>query len=103
MCMCRLALLFVSVVRFFVVGGRGCGISELLFFFKQRRAYEVRISDWSSDVCSSDLLRSSLPQPPAFRFRTYCGGLPTIRCRNIGRQTSMRSASSTAEAMRFNG
>src|SRR3546814_6030118 len=26
------------------------------FFFKQRTAYEVRISDWSSDVCSSDLL-----------------------------------------------
>src|SRR3546814_7485230 len=26
------------------------------FFFKQKTAYEVRISDWSSDVCSSDLL-----------------------------------------------
>src|SRR3546814_20489172 len=26
-----------------------------LFFFKQKTAYEVRISDWSSDVCSSDL------------------------------------------------
>src|SRR3546814_3124959 len=26
-----------------------------LFFFKQRTAYEMRISDWSSDVCSSDL------------------------------------------------
>src|SRR3546814_10200150 len=25
------------------------------FFFKQQRAYEMRISDWSSDVCSSDL------------------------------------------------
>src|SRR3546814_10904348 len=25
------------------------------FFFKQRTAYELRISDWSSDVCSSDL------------------------------------------------
>src|SRR3546814_8689514 len=29
----------------------------LLFFFKQKTAYEMRISDWSSDVCSSDLLR----------------------------------------------
>src|SRR3546814_20722853 len=28
-----------------------CGV----FFFKQKTAYEVRISDWSSDVCSSDL------------------------------------------------
>src|SRR3546814_2808890 len=26
------------------------------FFFKQKPAYEMRISDWSSDVCSSDLL-----------------------------------------------
>src|SRR3546814_5173300 len=29
----------------------------LLFFFKQKTAYEMRISDWSSDVCSSDLRR----------------------------------------------
>src|SRR3546814_9821576 len=28
------------------------------FFFKQKTAYEMRISDWSSDVCSSDLLAS---------------------------------------------
>src|SRR3546814_10737925 len=27
----------------------------LLFFFKQKTAYEMRSSDWSSDVCSSDL------------------------------------------------
>src|SRR3546814_6538113 len=26
------------------------------FFFKQKTAYEMRISDWSSDVCSSDLM-----------------------------------------------
>src|SRR3546814_1510704 len=30
-----------------------------VFFFKQKTAYEMRISDWSSDVCSSDLLRRS--------------------------------------------
>src|SRR3546814_12014289 len=29
----------------------------IIFFFKQKTAYEVRISDWSSDVCSSDLGR----------------------------------------------
>src|SRR3546814_3754720 len=28
---------------------------NMLLFFKQKKAYEVRISDWSSDVCSSDL------------------------------------------------
>src|SRR3546814_6209719 len=29
-----------------------------VFFFKQKTAYEMRISDWSSDVCSSDLRRA---------------------------------------------
>src|SRR3546814_12654206 len=32
----------------------------LFFFFKQTTAYEMRISDWSSDVCSSDLVNSLL-------------------------------------------
>src|SRR3546814_10348276 len=36
-----------------------CGCASLnrlfFFFFKQKTAYEMRISDWSSDVCSSDL------------------------------------------------
>src|SRR3546814_9261030 len=31
------------------------GIFCFFFFFKQKTAYEMRISDWSSDVCSSDL------------------------------------------------
>src|SRR3546814_6318155 len=30
------------------------------FFFKQKTAYEMRISDWSSDVCSSDLLLAEI-------------------------------------------
>src|SRR3546814_11974003 len=30
-------------------------MSVFLFFFKQKTAYDMRISDWSSDVCSSDL------------------------------------------------
>src|SRR3546814_6761321 len=39
------------------------------FFFKQKTAYEMRISDWSSDVCSSDLaaLLSSAGDPLLFR------------------------------------
>src|SRR3546814_7399050 len=32
-----------------------CIVSFMFFFFKQKTAYEMRISDWSSDVCSSDL------------------------------------------------
>src|SRR3546814_7171406 len=34
--------------------------SFLFFFFKQKTAYEMRISDWSSDVCSSDLFAQRL-------------------------------------------
>src|SRR3546814_5524844 len=30
-------------------------VDDCVFFFKQKTAYEMRISDWSSDVCSSDL------------------------------------------------
>src|SRR3546814_2718753 len=45
----------------------------LVFFFKQKTAYEMRISDWSSDVCSSDLItdvRLSRGQPLGRRFNT---------------------------------
>src|SRR3546814_981353 len=34
-----------------------CVVYICVFFFKQKTAYEMRISDWSSDVCSSDLQR----------------------------------------------
>src|SRR3546814_15331347 len=40
-----------------------CSISLLFFFFKQKTAYEMRISDWSSDVCSSDLIAAKLHGP----------------------------------------
>src|SRR3546814_11119886 len=40
------------------------------FFFKQKTAYEMRISDWSSDVCSSDLIVAST--------RLYGGSLNQI-------------------------
>src|SRR3546814_15674851 len=41
---------------------------SLFFFFKQKTAYEMRISDWSSDVCSSDL------QPPGARISRFLKG-----------------------------
>src|SRR3546814_7800534 len=37
-----------------------CGLYLCFFFFKQKTAYEMRISDWSSDVCSSDLTELAL-------------------------------------------
>src|SRR3546814_16628229 len=38
------------------------------FFFKQKTAYEMRISDWSSDVCSSDLIGLA---PEELRLRNF--------------------------------
>src|SRR3546814_107403 len=43
------------------------------FFFKQKTAYEMRISDWSSDVCSSDLPR---PFEDAFQHALRAAHLP---------------------------
>src|SRR3546814_4479434 len=45
-------------------------LSGFFFFFKQKTAYELRISDWSSDVCSSDL---SARPCPAGRARFPAG------------------------------
>src|SRR3546814_4774618 len=44
----------------------------LFFFFKLKTAYEMRISDWSSDVCSSDLSRGK-----------YSGSASCPRCRSF--------------------
>src|SRR3546814_3494487 len=41
------------------------------FFFKQKTAYEMRISDWSSDVCSSDLTRQVPRQWGWFDLSTH--------------------------------
>src|SRR3546814_17925220 len=38
----------------------------MFFFFKQKTAYEMRISDWSSDVCSSDLISREYGMPLRF-------------------------------------
>src|SRR3546814_6349868 len=44
-----LTVYFIFSIRFLLL------CKFLFFFFKQKTAYELRISDWSSDVCSSDL------------------------------------------------
>src|SRR3546814_18095710 len=50
-------------------------IVRLFFFFKQKTAYEMRISDWSSDVCSSDLSgqHTSASSPGVSLCRGYAG------------------------------
>src|SRR3546814_5361713 len=45
----------------------------MIFFFKQKTAYEMRISDWSSDVCSSDLATSHLPNAEVELWREPVG------------------------------
>src|SRR3546814_6115243 len=56
---------FVLAISYFVS-------SFFFFFFKQKTAYELRISDWSSDVCSSDL-RSPVRQLLAGQFGPIAG------------------------------
>src|SRR3546814_3520396 len=53
--------MWIAYVSFVVVflGVKGVGV---VFVFKQNTAYEMRISDWSSDVCSSDLRKDALFQ-----------------------------------------
>src|SRR3546814_13663345 len=48
----------------FLILGSICCALVVLLFFKQKSAYEMRISDWSSDVCSSDL---EMPDPDMAR------------------------------------
>src|SRR3546814_10138893 len=52
-----MTLLNVNVLRCYDT------VSNVFFFFKQKTAYELRISDWSSDVCSSDLGRVAAIHP----------------------------------------
>src|SRR3546814_1304220 len=51
--------------------------SVFFFFFKQKTAYELRISDWSSDVCSSDLDCDAA----AYRLGALLHALFSLRCR----------------------
>src|SRR3546814_12562751 len=52
-----------------------------VFFFKQKTAYEMRISDWSSDVCSSDL---GVPAQPPFRLPPRLHPLQRLHTRARG-------------------
>src|SRR3546814_3411855 len=49
------------------------------YVFKQKTAYEMRISDWSSDVCSSDL---STPGRNTTTYDRPCAGPPRRGCRS---------------------
>src|SRR3546814_6779039 len=57
-----MSIVFFSVYEVFVV----------FFLFKQKTAYEMRISDWSSDVCSSDLNEFSNSEGEIMQYRGSC-------------------------------
>src|SRR3546814_8178277 len=72
MCICHLVVVYCCFV----------------FFFKQKTAYEMRISDWSSDVCSSDLSHLAAP----WRWIRPKGRWSARQCHSLRRQVSRRSA-----------
>src|SRR3546814_4105421 len=66
------------------------------FFFKQKTAYEMRISDWSSDVCSSDLVSQALFSQRPGRYRidpAKVGPDPRLRGGASGSLSMARGAS----------
>src|SRR3546814_8122322 len=89
-----------------------CVYNIFFFFFKQKTAYEMRISDWSSDVCSSDLRRgnsfafssslSSTPSSYSVRKPGKITTCPVARkpVRPVPSRRSMVVRSSRAEAIR---
>src|SRR3546814_13717279 len=79
-----MTVIVVSVIT--VSGG-------LFFFFKQKTAYEMRISDWSSDVCSSDL--PSCGPPPANQPLAI-GGPGGHRCARFGHEGTNDAATDFA-------
>src|SRR3546814_956850 len=60
----------IGLDQLIVVGGIArIVLIDCIFFFKQKTAYEMRISDWSSDVCSSDLRHRWPRKPPVHQHR----------------------------------
>src|SRR3546814_6476041 len=65
-------------------------VGYIFFFFKQKTAYEMRISDWSSDVCSSDL------QPRTAPAASDSAGFATTRLGSKNRVTPRPSQAAQA-------
>src|SRR3546814_3391683 len=66
-----------------------------VFFFKQKTAYEMRISDWSSDVCSSDLLRAAGHPADAYRLDRSMSAAPCSRPMRSARYARISSSCSS--------
>src|SRR3546814_2617003 len=68
----------------------------LFFFFKQTTAYEMRISDWSSDVCSSDLVNSLL-SPESMRSSAASRNRCTRFSARVRAESSDRATASSRQ------
>src|SRR3546814_8608330 len=75
-----------------------CGLLLcMVFFFKQKTAYEMRISDWSSDVCSSDLvegvsdLRDESDAQTRIVIELKRDAIPRVVLNQLYKHTSMQS------------
>src|SRR3546814_4948123 len=77
---------------------RGCRVYSMIlclvfFFFKQKTAYEMRISDWSSDVCSSDLflgIHAAAGEIEVARQRRADQPRQRMRSAHVARQADLR-------------
>src|SRR3546814_20748934 len=76
-------MLFLSIILF------------VFFFFKQKTAYEMRISDWSSDVCSSDLSHIS----ERHRLRRCASGVGA----RFGKESTRTQIRSPRQPLRHGG
>src|SRR3546814_4866128 len=82
-CWCRLIGVTLSLVSLFI-----------FFFFKQKTAYGLRISDWSSDVCSSDLpfdpaeFDAPPPSDPGADYRTLLDAMRKAGAEGVAQQVA---------------
>src|SRR3546814_6507960 len=70
----------------------------LFFFFKQKTAYERRISDWSSDVCSSDLHQLSATATEARECSESDAGIGVAGARLMGQRGSRMQQNAAARS-----
>src|SRR3546814_10368834 len=80
-------LLYLFMLLYVIVSSCMCVVLVFffVFFFKQKTAYEMRISDWSSDVCSSDLYCYFLSRRSIFCCYSCCNFFFLL---SLGRQSS---------------
>src|SRR3546814_9641180 len=70
-------------------------------FFKQKTAYEMRISDWSSDVCSSDLLLTAMIGFCDLLLQRHAAGDPSFADIMQIKQNANRAANLVRQLLAF--